>query len=474
MQKSNNGDTKGTQTPEIKIIFEFEKRVSSELEHFFRPIIGGDESLLPHLAPECNNSGVLSLKGHKRDTIRMGNYSKPKLNKNNPKKWFIYYNYKVPDDLRQYFKRGWERYKVYGGINLVGLQSREKIAKDLLDETAYALKIDKLNPMRDFRDALLEYLAATAPVVRQRTDYLCEEVFPLFIQSREARQLDKTSIVAYQGTIDWLLTGLKNIKAGEVKYTDVSETIAAISTARGWSATTINKEWDFVQTVFNWMALEDYMIKNPIKGKVVKLPTDKTRNKWYDRVLAEKVRTAILASPTPWLINVCQFVHNIWIRSKQELMSIKVGDIDTELHLVHFRKEWAKNSSDETRVYDNEFHELVLSMKLDSLPKHWFIFGKGGQPGPEQCGHNYFSRTWKDIRDDLKLSDDYTIYGWKHTGIVHAIFKGVQGKDITYKARHKDQKTTEEYCRDYDISLQYSYKREDLDFWPTSSQSKAA
>lgn len=418
------------------------------------------ESLLPHMPPVRNNTGVFSLRGYNRDTLNKRDFSKPKVCTDNPKKWFIYYNFKVPKELADQYPRGWKQFKVYRGINRVPLEERHVITQEIIDELYFAMKHGIYNPF--IKE--IEEIAEVAEV--RRDDMLCRDVFELFMQSRRDRKLDRTSIVAYQATVDWLLTGVGDIPAGALKYTDIDATINRVAHEqdRMWGATTINKEWDFVTTIMNWMESQDYVTKNPCKGKVIRLPVDKTGHKWYDRELATRVKIAVHESKTPWLINVCQFTYEVLIRSKQELRSIRVGDIDMELRRVNFRKEWTKNSSDQSRDYSDAFHELIIGMKLDELPKDWYIFGKGGKPGPVQCGHNYFSNAWSEIRDEMGIGEEYTVYGWKHTAIVHDMMKGINGYDISHRARHGSSETTEDYKRDYDITLNRVYSAEDLKF----------
>ena len=390
----------------------------------------------------------------------MSNYTRPAINKNNPEKWFVYYNFMVPEDLRHLYSRGWKRFKVYAGINRFTGVERERAANDLVAELSLSLRNGWLNPFDSVREAI------ASPIELKRTDMLCKDVLPLFMKSRSDRKLDANSISSYRNTVGWLLTGIGNISAGDVKFIDVSTTINKVAALpeRSWGATTINKEWDFVQTIFNWLVLEDYMVKNPVKGKIIKLPTKKGKHKWYDKDTAILVKNTILKSKSPWLLNVCQFTYEILIRSKNELRNIKVGDIDMDLGCVNFRKEWTKNSSDQTRDYSDAFHLLITKMNLANINKDWYIFGKNGKPGPGQGGHNYFSLAWAKIRDELGLSDQYTIYGWKHTAIVHDMMKGTDGYTISYRARHSDTKTTDDYKRDYDITLNRVYSAEDLCF----------
>lgn len=418
----------------------------------------------PHHLPmpaRRNSLAGFFVKGHKRDTD-MRAYSIPEINTTDDNKWFVWYNHIVPADLRKYYGRGSIRIKVYAGINRIPVEDRAEYAKGLIMDILSDLKSGKTPFEKDYEriEELRSAMAGTS-----RRDMLCADVLPIFAASRVERGLVHKSILAYTSTTRWLIKGIGHLRAGQVKYPDVSTAMSAAIVDGKWGSTNINKEWEYVLTIFNWMEIEDYVIKNPCKGKIVRLPTAKSAHKWYDKDTAVKVKDAIRSSGVPWLINVCQFTYEILIRSKQELMSIKVGDIDFELRRINFRKEWTKNATDQSRDYSDAFHALVTDvLGLDQLPNEWYVFGKGGIPGKVPCGHNFFSYNWEKVRSDIGLGDEYTIYGWKHTAIVHDMMKGINGYDISHRARHSAVQTTDDYKRDYDITLNRVYSAEDLKF----------
>ena len=160
-----------------------------------------------------------------------------------------------------------------------------------------------------------------------------------------------------------------------------------------------------------------------------------------------------------------QFTYWLCIRSKDELRKLKIADIDTDQQRIRFTSELSKNNKEQFRPYPPEFTQIIEEMKLSTFPSHFYVFGGStGEPGEKQCGHNFFSRQFKAIKDKLKLSDEYTIYGWKHTRLVHELMKGTELTEISYMARHTDFKTTEIYLRDFDINLKRVYGKEDLKF----------
>jgi hypothetical protein len=297
-----------------------------------------------------------------------------------------------------------------------------------------------------------------------------KEALEGFVKSRQARKLAKASLDAYQGLADWFYEGLQaneyaDIKVGELKHIHVTSAMDYIAEDREWSATTINKGYEFLGTLLTWLETEEYIIKNPSKGKFVKLPTHKTKHTWYDRDTKTIVKNAVLAAGDMMVYRAMQFTYWLMIRSKKELRMLKVGDIDQRLKRVRFTAELAKNNSEEYRDYPAEFQQVVDEMKLSEYPTHYYVFGsKDGSPGDKMCSHNFFSKRFKVIKDRIELSMDYTIYGFKHTRIVHEMMKGTDGYMISHMARHTDRKSTEDYKRDYDITLVNVYLPEDLTF----------
>ena len=69
------------------------------------------------------------------------------------------------------------------------------------------------------------------------------------------------------------------------------------------------------------------------------------------------------------------------------------------------------------------------------IPKNadpdWYLFSKGFQPGPEHYNSKYFGERYREnVLDMLKYHKDFTLYSWKHTGVVMAVEAGVPHADI--------------------------------------------
>jgi len=421
---------------------------------------------------------LIHLQYKSNKSLLMYPFSIPHIGKSNQNKWYIEFYYDIPYLLQPQYgggkKKRFKKYTGYTltdkGINTVNEKKREKLAEDLRADWEYSLKLLKYNP---FKDELEEYIKANKPdtinlaLEEQRKLTPCKVAFEDYLESRRRRRVEAKTITTYRRMVDWMNEYLEEKEMidkpiSDVRFIHISGALNKVSEKKAWAATTINKQMDFASTMFNWLTVEDYIDKNPAKGKFVPLRTSKSKHRWYDRETWKLVKEAIQKSSTPQLLHAFQFVYWILIRAKAELQSIKVGDIDMELRRVAFRKEWTKNRSDQFREYSDEFHQVLLEMGIDNLPKHWYIFGSGCVPGEIKAGANSYSRMWEPIRTSLNLSSDYTIYGIKHTRIIHLMMQGVDGYAISHLARHGDVKTTDAYKKDYDFTLNKLYKPEDL------------
>lgn len=448
----------------------------------------GFESLLPHNHSKQPKMGCFVLDGHKTDTLirtaisKMRPPSKPEINKQNEKSWFITWNHDVPFPLWNKYPRRRIRIKIYDNINRYVGVDREQYAEARLRIWQYAVGNGMYNPFEKQLDKLrgiqseISVLESDINDVKEeindknRQTYHIKRALDAFMESRKRRKLNPKSIVSYQNSVDWLIDGLKctnsfDIPIGRLKHVHLSAALNHASDKRKWSATTINKQVGFLMAILNWLETEDYVIKNPSKNKFMSLPVKSRKHKWYDRSLAAQVKDEVLSGNKIALYRAMQFIYWICIRSKDEIRKLRIGDIDKDLQRIRFSSELSKNRKEQYRPYGEEFARIIEEMELHKYPSNYYVFGgKTGSPGPAQCGHNFFSNQFKAIKNKLGLSDDYTVYGWKHTRMVHELMKGTSLTDISYMARHSDFKTTEIYLRDFDINLKKVYDSKDLTF----------
>jgi site-specific recombinase XerD len=415
-------------------------------------------------------------------------YSNPVIRKPKSGQWYIDFNYQVPSQLKEYYPRSTKRFKKYGDINLYHGEERERNAEQLRQDWLFCLKELNYNPFQAELEKLgfvemreqevgnkrlaLEAEAAkqeSRPVEEQRKDTPIYKALELFIESRKERIDNGNSMSSYRGTLKWLAEYFaldKRLKdpVSLITHLDISRAVMLAKNNRKWGNTTYNNEVNMAMTIFNWFEKEYYIDRNPSNGRIDKLKTKKTIHEWYKKDAAALIKQALLENDCIPVYRACQFTYFLCIRSKVELLKLKVGNIDRVLKRVHFSADLSKNEQECYRDYPEGFEKVLEEMNLSSYPSHFYVFGKNGVPGENPCHKDFLANQFKPIRESLPISTKHTIYSWKHTRVIHEMMKNADPYQIQHMCRHTDLKTTMDYMRGFDLSLRNVYDPEDLTF----------
>jgi integrase len=426
--------------------------------------------------------------GHTTDTEIQGYspmrpYSKPVIRKTNPKLWYVEFTYTVPVELREFYDRKTKRFKKYGDINRYDGSDREINAEELRSDWEYTLKNLGYNPFAEHlkmlgyineQEIIIEEKEAEVqkaeelPMEDKRKLTPIGKAFDLFIDDLQQRTKNTNSVSSYRVTVKWLSEALgpERLKdpVSSIRHLEISNAVMETKKVRSWSNTSYNKAVNFAMIIFNWFETEEYIHKNTSSGRIRLMKTNKSKHRWYEREVADKVKDELLRLDCMPVYRACQFTYHLCIRSKAELMKLKVGDIDRKLKRIRFSAELSKDGVECYRDYTPEFDQVLTDMDFDSYPKNFYVFGKRGVPGEYKCHKDFLAVQFRPIRERLGLSEDYSIYGWKHTRTIHEMMKKADPYQIQHLLRHDNIKTTMDYMRDFDISLVNVYGPDDLTF----------
>ena len=90
---------------------------------------------------------------------------------------------------------------------------------------------------------------------------------------------------------------------------------------------------------------------------------------------------------------------------------------------------------------------VIIEMKLFDYPQHYHIFGRQREPGDTMIGENGMIKRLRPILTKLGFSSDYTLYSFKHTGVIRAYQSGVGIKGIQLQCGHANPETTDIYLK---------------------------
>ncbi len=408
--------------------------------------------------------------------------SNPKLDKSNDKMWFISWNHDVPHQLWHKYPRKRIRIKIYDNINRYQGIEREEYADIRLKVWQYNVTKNGYNP---FAEEMAELSMVNHEIVEVekeiteihenlQNDTNILKALDLFIKSREFRTDNKNSISTWNGVVGWfkawlIENQLTHLNVSDIKRKHVADALEYNKLKLDgngkpiWGNRTYNNNLSNISTIFNFFVKEEMIPVNPFYGKIDKLKTTTSKNEWYNREIAAIVLPYVREAK-PELYYAFAFTYFVAVRSQQELLKLKISDLDFSLNRIRFRKEVSKNGKEEFREWSNDFKYILDLMKLQTLPGDFYIFGSGGKPGPKKAGKNTLANFYRPIKDKLNIPSEYTIYSFKHTRVVHEMMKGTNPYEIQYLCRHQSLEETQHYMRGFDITLRNVYEPKDLTF----------
>ncbi len=211
-----------------------------------------------------------------------------------------------------------------------------------------------------------------------------------------------------------------------------------------------NNTFDFIRTCFNFLVKKEIISRSPCAG-IDKLKTVSTKHRYYDDKSLKEITKALLASD-PYTYLACQTVYFLCIRSDKELMNLRVGNILWQDNKILLDARGTKGKAAEYIPMDDNIKDLFIQHGIDKYPNDYYVFGIKGKPAAEPFGTGFFSKRFRKIRDAAELSDMFTIYGWKHTRVIHLKKDGLPDNEIMILTRHKDPAAYSKYLRDLGLA----------------------
>lgn len=151
-----------------------------------------------------------------------------------------------------------------------------------------------------------------------------------------------------------------------------------------------------------------------------------------------------VASEDPQLMLASLFQLLLLCRPNQELRLMKCQDIDLVKQIAYIRSETSKVNQ-RVIVMPNALVEVAQGWKLNRYPGNYYIFGRGGKPGPDPVGINYFNRKFSAIKKTLDFPETYTFYSFKHTGAGKLMEAGATLAELMSHLGHKRFESTVRY-----------------------------
>jgi site-specific recombinase XerD len=375
-------------------------------------------------------------------------YKEPTINTTG-KKWYVEFYYLIPVKLRpKYGNKVWERFKVYKNINRI---KTLEYARQLRDAVELALE-DGLDPFKPDEVLLNEAIETTAA----KKTWTCNQAILYFTQKWAERGLQPSSLRKYELTAERLIAWLKLVdlinKPASVLTSDhIEAELTYYKAKNGWKNRTYNNEKDFLTTLFSFLKKKKIITDKPTDD-IDEQKASTKKHRYYDKKLFEDIRE-IMQREDPYLHLVADIVYSTCIRSEKELRNLKVKSIIADTGQIFITAGGSKNNEDRYVPMPARLMQRFKELGILKAPREFYIFGQDGKPAAEPVGREFFARRFRKIRTKLELSGDYTLYGFKHTRVVHMKKDGAKDDEIMAVTGHRDFTSYTKYLRDLGLDV---------------------
>lgn len=381
-------------------------------------------------------------------------YRPAKLRKG--RRWWIEYYYRIPVELTpKPQKKEWEKFRVFEDINRVKTQ---EYADTLLKAVNTALE-KGFNPFEYKRLAFIR----KKQQIEVNKDWTVNQAINYFLQIWADRGNEPETLAKYKSAAalftDWLKERmLDNSPINDVKRKWVELCLAENSTLAKWSNRTYNNQLIFLRTIFTFLVKEDIIKKNPATD-IDKKRTKSKKHKYYDDKKFKSIRE-LMAQHDPLLSFAASLVYYLCIRSEKELKYFKLENIFLERRQALITAEDSKTDSDRFIPIPNALMPVFKKLKAE-YPGNYYVIGVSGKnkfvaenkPAERPFGGGFLSKRFAKIRKLADLTSDYTLFGMRHTRVIHLKKDGAKDEHIMNLMGHTDFATTAKYLRDLGIDV---------------------
>lgn len=353
--------------------------------------------------------------------------------------WFVYYSYLNPLTGR------FQRFKVCADLNRIKTKKeRLAAAQDLKDSLTYLLQggwnpFDNELPEKEPKDEEKE------PTLR--------ELLERALAEKCSGKTRKTEI-AYRGKVKLLFQYLEAKKLADEPVTSfrpehAREVLQLIGEQRGICTYTRNTYLVHFKSLFSLLVDMEVLAANPF-GKIKRTKTESESHTPFSANQIADLRKR-MQQEEPQLYLFTQFIYYAFIRPN-ELRLLQVKHVDLANRLIHIPQK-AKNGEKLSKTKGRHVEicaslaELITRSKLLERPEEDYLF-PGPQGDGEPNGRNtMYNRHLQILKKAGITNGKYTLYGWKHSGVIAAYIAGLDILTIQQMCGHSTVDMTYRYLR---------------------------
>lgn len=207
---------------------------------------------------------------------------------------------------------------------------------------------------------------------------------------------------------------------------------------------TINNYVTHLSSLWAWLIAEEIITTNPWT-EIERPKNPRGKNLAYSPEQQKQLINYMDINCTE-LALFCKAMYYTLARPN-ELCNLQVKHIDMyRPKHIYIPAEISKNGIERHVVLPPPIYNLLKPLK--KLKPDLYIFGKGIKPSMEIIPARYVTASYfTRVLEKLKFSKEYTLYSWKHTGVVTNYLAGMSSGALRMQIGHADTGSFETYLK---------------------------
>jgi len=207
-------------------------------------------------------------------------------------------------------------------------------------------------------------------------------------------------------------------------------------------ARTRNNQLDFLRYFGNFLVEHSYLEINFIVG-LQRIKEGEKLRMVMNRDILKKVLNYFETRNMYYLL-ACKLLLYTFIRPN-ELSHLKIKDISYSRSTITIDANISKNGKTGTVTIPDVVTNLLLDLEIHNFPTDFYLFSTDFKPGAKYISAALFSKTWRKMRDELKLDSEIKFYSLKDTGITQMLSDIGDSVAVRDQARHHSIAVTDRY-----------------------------
>lgn len=366
------------------------------------------------------------------------------------KPWWVEIGYRDPRDGDMHRKRYQD-----GFADLKTKKERYKFAEELSNNLSSKLlkgwiPTDDTSTQVVYVDDL-EYHQAAQTYGRKRKANKNVRFYASEFVTLQKNTKAKKTYESYRGKLREFVSWLEREKLVDNDLTTFSHTLILqffdhLIVDRKLAGPTIEKYKITLDRFWEFLIERKIVFESPV-GKI-ELPEggeDFSAIPFLDEDLIQLLPVLRAEDPQLFLASMLQYF--CFIRPGDELLKLKLTQVNFSARTIHIPKHIAKKRVERTIDIPHQMYAIMVEQGIHNFGKDMYLVGPFGRPGTRPIGYNTLRERFNKIRNRLELTDLYKWYSFKHTGAGKLLESGATIVEIMNQLGHTDIASTYRYIR---------------------------